>query len=109
MRGTELTSTPEARCRGQPVGDISRQAEEWRRWGWKKCSRCRSMPSGNFRCLSWRYLTPPPNSLTIHDLRHYVGMVYGPIGAFLAEYFPAVSATPRCRGRITSAMARAAD
>jgi hypothetical protein len=49
------------------------------------------------------------NSLTIHDLRHYVGMVYGPIGAFLAEYFPAVSATPRCRGRITSAMARAAD
>lgn len=38
----------------------------------------------------------------------YVGMVYGPIGAFLAEYFPPGSATLQCRCRITSAMAGAA-
>ena len=39
----------------------------------------------------------------------YVGMVYGPIGAFLAEFFPSKSATPRFPFRITLATAGAAD
>jgi hypothetical protein len=38
----------------------------------------------------------------------YVTMVYGPIAAWLVELFPRASATPRCRCRITSAMAGSA-
>jgi len=38
-------------------------------------------------------------------LVNYVGMTYGPIGAFLAEFFRAASATRRFRCRITSATA----
>ena len=39
----------------------------------------------------------------------YVGMVYGPVGAFLAEYFPRRIRYTSVRCRITSATAGVAD
>ena len=50
----------------------------------------------------------PMAILIIVILVNYVGMTYGPIGAFLAEFFPCASATPRCRCRTISATAGAA-
>ena len=47
--------------------------------------------------------------LIVAILVAYVGMVYGPIGAFLADISPPRSATRRYPCRITSATAGAAD
>ena len=54
------------------------------------------------------HVNQPAAILIIAVLVSYVGMVYGPIGAFLAEYFPAKSATRRCQSLIISAMVGAA-
>src|SRR5712664_2840042 len=47
----------------------------------------------------------PMSILIVVVLVNYVGMTYGPIGAFLAEFFPGVCAIPPCRCPTTSAMA----